>query len=46
MARKLKGLGPIKLSPVCEQLDFDRMVIQYFVWFAGVPVLIGWNWLL
>lgn len=31
----------MKLTPVCCQLDFDRLVWQYYVWFAEQPILIA-----
>lgn len=42
---KLRGYGPITTSKVKEQLDFDCLRIDYYVWFAGIPIRIGWQYL-
>ncbi len=40
-----KGIGPIKLGKVQEQFNFATLTVEYYVWFAGQPILIGKRWL-
>ena len=42
---KLKGLGPIKLAPVCRQFNSYLLINEYYVLFAGSFVLIAKEWL-
>jgi hypothetical protein len=36
-----KGLGPIKLGTVQRQYNFALNIFEFYVWFAGAPILIG-----
>jgi hypothetical protein len=37
----IKGMGPIKVGKVREQFDFERLIREYYFWFAGRPVLLA-----
>ncbi len=42
---KIRGLGPLKLGPVHQQFDYDRMMYWYYVKFGGSFILIGTRYL-